>query len=102
MPESVMHVEYMQVILLKPSNSIFLLGIDVVVLNCRKFSFSQEFHGRRANGASKIYMQQPMCYMFQDWREILFDAKLFFLLPSIPYISLSPHAESTCYWLSMS
>lgn len=43
-----------------------------------------------------------MCYVFKDGREILFDAKLFFLLPSIPYISLSLHAESTCYWLSMS
>lgn len=73
---------------------------------CVRFSLCQELHGRGANGAFKTYMQQQPYDVFKDRREILFDAKWLFTLPSIPDISLSfragSHAESTFYWLSVS
>lgn len=37
----------------------------------------------------QIGVQQPICYVFKDWGEIIFDEKWLFWLPSIPCISLS-------------
>lgn len=95
----------MQVAPVKPSHRASLLGAGVTAPACVRFSLRQELHGRGANGAFETYVQQPYS-VFKDRREILFDAKWLFPLPSIPDISLSlragSHAESTFYWLSVS